>query len=436
MKTYMNAVHLEGLDQIKKFVAGTESVTFKPQDREEAYGWLRQMLVKLDYFKLGKRDKGIVQQYLRKVTGYSRQQLTRLIKQYKTDRKIGANRKPRYSFPRRYEQSDILLLAKTDACHQTLSGGATKKLFERAYSLYGDLDYERLSKISIAHIYNLRRSSIYQNQRRHFTKTQKSKVEIGCRRKPTPNGEPGYLRVDTVHQGDQDKQKGVYHINAVDEVTQFEMVCSVERISEHYLIPILQDILKAFPFKIKGFHSDNGSEYVNKMVAQLLNKLLIEFTKSRPRRSNDNGLVESKNGSIVRKYFGYSFISKHWAKEMNVFSQQYLNPYLNFHRPAYFAMVKIDSRGKEKKTYPYQNIMTPYEKLKSLPNAAGFLKEGIRFEDLDKQVKEKTDLESAQQMQRALKELFQKIFSPKHSAPSVSFYSEQSIASSKHFDLV
>lgn len=421
----MNTLHLEGLDQIKQFVTGTESVSFNLQDRQEAYSWLTQMLVKLDYFHLGKRDKGIAQQYLRKVTGYSRQQLTRLIKQYKQDRKIGANRKPRNEFPRYYQQSDILLLAKTDACHLTLSGGATKKLFERAYMLYGDLDYERLSKISIAHIYNLRRSSTYQNQRRHFTKTQKSKVAIGCRRRPTPNGEPGYLRVDTVHQGDQDKQKGVYHINTVDEVTQFEIVCSVEQISERYLIPILRDIIEAFPFKIKGFHSDNGSEYVNKVVAQLLNKLLIEFTKSRSRRSNDNALIESKNGSIVRKYFGYSFIPKRWAKEMNVFSRQHLNPYLNFHRPAYFAMVKIDSRGKEKKTYPYKNMMTPYEKLKSLPNASAFLKEQVSFEDLDKKVKEKTDLESAQQMQAALKELFQKIFSQKY----YSSHSEPSIAS-------
>jgi transposase InsO family protein len=412
MNTYMNAVHLDGLDQIKKFIAGTESVTFQPQDREESYRWLTQTLVNLDYFNLRKPDKGVVRKYLCKVTGYSRQQITRLIRQYKKDRKIGANRKPRHVFPLRYPQSDILLLARTDACHQTLSGGATKKLFERAYTVYGDVDYERLSKISIAHIYNLRHSSIYQNQRRHFTKTQKSKVNIGCRRRPTPNGQPGYLRVDTVHQGDQDKQKGVYHINAVDEVTQFEIVCSVAQISERYLIPILHDLIAAFPFKIQGFHSDNGSEYVNRVVAELLNKLLIEFTKSRPRRSNDNALVESKNGCIVRKYFGYSFIHRRWAGEINVFYRQHLDTYLNFHRPAYFAVTKIDSRGKEKKTYPYQNMMTPYEKFKSLPDVESFLKEGITFENLDKKMKEKTDLESAQEMQIALKQLFHKIFSP------------------------
>lgn len=406
----MNDEHIKELDQVKQFVAGTEPVSFKPASREETYRWLAKTLKQFDYFHLRKRDKSTVQKYLRRVTGYSRQQLSRLIEQYQEHHWIGHHRKPRHTFLQHYQRSDILLLAKTDECHQTLSGGATKKLFERAYKIYEDKNYERLSKISIAHIYNLRRSSPYQNKRRHFTKTQRSQVDIGRRCKPDPNGQPGYLRVDTVHQGDQDKEKGVYHVNAVDEVTQFEIVCSVEQISERYLVPVLKCLLESFPFEIKGFHSDNGSEYVNRVVENLLNKLLIEFTKSRPRRSNDNALVESKNGCIVRKYFGHSFIPRRWAPQINQFYQHYLNPYINFHRPAYFAVTKVDSRGKEKKTYPYEAMMTPYEKLKSLPNASTFLKPGIAFAELDKIVKEKTDLEAAQQTQAAQKRLFAKIF--------------------------
>ena len=74
--------------------------------------------------------------------------------------------------------------------------------------------------------------------------------------------------------------KGVYYINAVDEVTQWEIIASVERISEAYLVPVLESILLRFPFVIRGFHSDNGSEFVNRIVARLLNKMLIRFTKS------------------------------------------------------------------------------------------------------------------------------------------------------------
>ena len=142
-------------------------------------------------------------------------------------------------------------------------------------------------------------------------------MAIGERRKPHPEGKPGYLRIDTVHQGDQDKQKGVYHINAVDEVTQMEVVCSVERISENCLIPVLDNQLEEFPFVIYEIHADNGSEYINKEVAKLLQKLLIELTKSRARHCNDNALVESKNGSIVRKCLGYMHIKQKWAPEIN-----------------------------------------------------------------------------------------------------------------------
>ena len=196
----------------------------------------------------------------------------------------------------------------------------------------------------MSHLYNLRKSDFYKRQRRFFSKTQKTTVPIGERRKPRPEGQPGYIRIDTVHQGDQDKQKGVYHINAVDEVTQFEVICSVEKISEAYLIPVLEELLDTFPFVIINFHSDNGSEYINGMVANLLNKLHIEMTKSRSRHSNDNALAESKNGSVVRKYMGYAHIAQKWAPWINEFYRKYLTPYLNFHRPCFFAKIKTNSK--------------------------------------------------------------------------------------------
>ncbi len=109
---------------------------------------------------------------------------------------------------------------------------------------------------------------------------------------------PGYIRIDTVHQGDRDGMKGVYHINAVDIVTQWELVASVEHISEAYLLPVINLLLEGFPFAIRGFHSDSGSKDVNHKTAELLEKLRIEFTKSRPRQTNDNALAECKNGEV------------------------------------------------------------------------------------------------------------------------------------------
>ncbi|MBI4250664.1 transposase family protein, partial [Candidatus Uhrbacteria bacterium] len=132
---------------------------------------------------------------------------------------------------------------------------------------------------------------------------------------------------------------------------QWEIVGATEKISEQYLQPVLEAALEQFPFHIKGFHSDNGSEYINQVVARLLNKLLAEQTKSRARHCNDNALVEGKNGSIIRKHIGYWHISRRHAATLNEFYRTYFNPYLNYHRPCGFATEKISEKGMVKKVY-------------------------------------------------------------------------------------
>jgi hypothetical protein len=237
-------------------------------------------------------------------------------------------------------------------------------------------------------------------------KTRATRSSIGERRKPQPAGQPGFLRIDTVHQGDWDKQKGVYHINAVDEVTQFQVVCTVEKISEAYLIPALEQLLAAFPFRIRGFHSDNGSEYINGRVARLLGKLLIEFTKSRSRQTNDNALAESKNGAVVRKLFGHAHIPQRWAPLINAFNQEHLNPYLNFHRPCFFPEIRTEANGKVRKIYRYERMMTPYDKLKSLPRAKHDLKPTVTFEILDVIAHQLSDTQAADRLQKARQRVF------------------------------
>ena len=406
----MNDLNLLTPGDIRGFLIGTNKVEFAlaKKDRHE---WLARFLKQVNYFKLRKKDKIIVKEYIFKITNYSRTQLTKLISQYRTNRWIGKKDKQHNTFPKKYTKEDILLLATTDEHHQTLSGGATKKLFERALLVYKDDRYQRLAKISIAHIYNLRKSYTYKSKRLVLEKTNPTKSNIGERKKPNPQNRPGYIRVDTVHQGDLDGEKGVYHINAVDEVTQFEVVFSVEKISENFLIPVLEIIIITFPFHIINFHSDNGSEYINHTVVKLLNKLNVSLTKSRARHSNDNALAESKNGSVIRKHLGYMHIPQKWASLINEFNTKYLIPYLNFHRPCYFVEIKTDPKtGKQKKIYPYKLMMTPYEKLKSLPDVVLYLKSSINFNDLDQKAMELSDLEAAKQLKTAKEKLFSKVF--------------------------
>ena len=402
---------LQTLKQIQAFLEGSQPLEIEITQRKAAYEFITQTLRQFGYTRLNKTDKGLIKRYLCKVTGFSRSQMTRLIAQFCQNRRIEDHRgQPVQPFPRHYTRQDIQLLADVDKLHNSLSGHATRKLCERAYTLFGDERYQRLARISNGHLYNLRHSQTYQRRRGRHDQTRPVKITIGERRKPTPNGQPGYLRVDSVHQGDLDGIKGLYHINLVDEVTQFQFVGSVERISERFLLPVLEANINAFPFVIRAFHADNGSEYINHKVAAMLSKLHIqEFTKSRARRTNDNALVESKNGSVVRKHLGYAHIPGRFASQVNDFTQGVLSPYLNYHRPCFFPTEKIDDKGRLRKTYRYQDMMTPYDKLKSLTGACGYLKPGISFEQMDAIAFAMSDNEAALCLNKAREKLFRSI---------------------------
>lgn len=409
---------LKTLDDIRGFLAGSGQFELSITDRAEAYRWIEETLRQLRYATLGRSDKGSVRRYLEKVTGLSRAQVTRLIGQFLECSRIrdrrGAPAKP---FPRRYTPADVKLLAATDVLHGQPAGPAVRKLCERAFELFGDQAYQRLARISNGHVYNLRNSAGYRRHRQVVEKTRPTTVKIGERRKPRPDGKPGFLRIDSVHQGDFDGIKGLYHVNAVDEVTQWQGIFCVPKISERFLVPNLEALISSFPFVIRGFHSDNGSEYVNHKVAAMLAKLNVEFTKSRSRQTNDNALVESKNGSVVRKQFGYTHIPAAYADQVSRFAVEILSPYLNFHRPCFFPETITDTKGRQRKRYPYQSLMTPYEKLRSLPNAKTFLKTGITIEALDAIAFAESDNAAARRLQGARAALRRSINPSRKSGP-------------------
>jgi hypothetical protein len=409
MNITMQNLERLSLAEMKEFVEGNRKVRLATETREETYGLVEATLHRQQYRKLSKGQKGVVRRFLVKVTGLSRAQMTRLVgcwmKQRCLPRQTAVKRR---RFARRYTVEDIRLLASVDAAHEDLSGPGVRRILQREFTVFGKLEFEHLAGISASHIYNLRESKTYARVRVHRTHTQARQVSIGERRKPDPQGQPGYLRVDTVHQGQRDGQPGVYHINAVDTVTQWQVVGCVETLCENHLVPVLESMLHQFPFRILGFHCDNGSEFINQRVAQMLNKLWVEFTKSRAYRTTDNALVEGKNGAVVRKHVGYGPIGCEHAETWQKFYTAYFNPYLNYHRPCGFATVATDRRGQRQRRYPLNNYRTPYEKLISLKKWKQYLKPGIPADLLARQSQQRSDTEAARRMQKAKLELLAK----------------------------
>ena len=192
MKTIMKLEDLGSVSQLADFLSGTHSVAFTVLcGKDDRYQWIQGELVKFHYLPLSNQDKGIVIRYLMKISGYSRQQITRLINQYRKTGQLQCRHRAVSGFKTKYSERDIRLLAAMDTRHETPCGHAIKKLCERAYLIFGETDYARLSTISVSHLYNLRKSTTYIRQRRNFEKTRSRSSNIAERRKPQPDEKPG-----------------------------------------------------------------------------------------------------------------------------------------------------------------------------------------------------------------------------------------------------
>jgi hypothetical protein len=408
MTITMNDDSVVSVEQVRELVKLGRSARFNSCNKEERCEWIGTTLAKLRYFGERKKNRSIIKEYIVAMTGYSPSMVDKMIARKKKTGRVFLLPKARNGFPAFYTKADVELLAEVNNLYLGQNGYALKKTCEDMLGIYGDSRFERLSHISVSHLYNLKQSERFKSIALTYTKTDPVSVAIGERRKPEPEGKPGSIRVDSVHQGDLDKVKGVYHINLVDEVTQAEVVTCVERISEYYLESALEDAISQFPFKIWNFHSDNGSEYINKTVAKLLNKLHVTQTKSRPRKSNDNALVECKNGAVIRKEMGKLHIPKGHAKKINRYYREHLNPFLFFHRYCAFPTEEILENGKIIKRYKQDDYATPLQRLCSLENPEQYMKDNLKLDDIKKQSLKQSHLEAAKLKEEARSKLLKK----------------------------
>lgn len=391
----MDTSRIKSVAELRNLTCALEPVDLQSASIENRYQFLEDTARKFRYasLRLTKKAKREIISFCVKVTGLSRPQVKRLLCRFVKTGHVLRQNYARHKFPTFYTTDDVALLVKADNASLRLAGPSMVHTFWRMSEVYGKVDYERLSKISVSHLYNLRDTRQYQSHSLTIGKTNPVSIPIGKRMRPQTGGKPGYIRVDTVHQGDLGKVKGVYYINLVDEVTQWEVVACISDISEMCLEPVLDFCLRLFPFHILGFHSDNGGEYINYTVASLLSKIKAKQTKSRSRRTNDNALVEGKN-VIIRKHFGYVHIPKKFAGLIDCYLKDWLTPYLNFHRPCAFATDYVNPKGKVKKKYDKR--MTPFEKLKNIPNVEKYLRLGMTIASLEKEEHKMDDVTFAE----------------------------------------
>lgn len=403
----MNDSHIVSIRQVEEHIRTTVVPTFSFDSHAHAYAWISEVVDRFRYFdkRISKKEKNVIRLYITRYTTYSRSQITRLITEKRTTGTLKYGKgKQKHQFKRVYSNEDARLLAEADNVYRRMSGDAMRGVFKDEYEVYGRKEYAQLAKISHGQFYRMRESHTYRAHALTVGRTISVARSIGIRKKPQPNGRPGFVRADTVHQGDLEGVKGVYHINLVDEVTQWEILICVDSIGENTMEYVLHEALNWFPFVVLGFHSDNGGEHINGSVGTLLQKLLIEQTKSRSGKCNDNALIESKNGSVVRKHMGHWHIPKYEARKINIFYRDCFNEFLNFHRPCAYPTVTVLENGK--KVRKYKTTMTPIQKLLSIPNVEQYLRDGATVLNLKEKMLQKSHIDHTKIMHEMKQKLF------------------------------
>jgi hypothetical protein len=159
----MTDARVMSMEELQAFLNSSGSLEFNGYSRTETYAWIEKTLRQYKYLACSRVEKGLLRQYLRKVSGYSPAQVTRLINQFHSTTHLCVHPYRRHCFPTKYTREDQLLLAEVDDAHKRLSGKATAAIFKREYELFGKEEFNRLSNISVARLYRLRQSSFYRN---------------------------------------------------------------------------------------------------------------------------------------------------------------------------------------------------------------------------------------------------------------------------------
>ena len=410
MQISMTNLEQLSLSEMKELLSGSRKVTWATESIAAKYVLIAAVLKAQSYRKLGRRERGVVRQFLAKVTATSRAQLTRLIGQWMKERKIARKTAKRPSFTVRYRREDIVVLAATDAAHEDLSGPALRRILYREFAVYGKPEYERLAKISVSHLYNLRHSQTYRSQRVRVQHTQSRQIAIGERRKPDPRGQPGYLRVDTVHQGQQDGKAGVFHINAVDTVTQWQNIGCVETISERHMLPVLEAMLHQVfiattdrNFSTTGWRRCSRSCWWSSPNRGPTALPTTRWWRARTGRwFASTSATGSSDASTPFKTSALGTRSVYCAPEPVSQLPSSLRFRRDRHRP----------HGRRKRRYPADDYRTPFEKLTALEKWQQYLKPGLSEAQLRRRAEQCSDTEAARQMQQAKLDLLRRVRLP------------------------
>ncbi len=174
---------------------------------------------------------------------------------------------------------------------------------------------------------------------------------------------PGFTEVDLVsHSGNSARGEFGHSVNQTDILTTWVETRAVLGKGEAGVSQAMEEMEEAFPFKILGIDSDNGSEFINYHLYRRCQQRQIQFTRGRPYKKDDNAHIEQKNWTHVRKLMGWDRYDRQEAIEaMNDLYRNDLRLFMNLFMPSMKLLRKERIGSRLKKVY--DEPQTPFKRV-------------------------------------------------------------------------
>lgn len=340
--------------------------------KNEKRAYLKE--IKSRYSKANKEYKARILDEFCQVCHYNRKYAIRLLskKIQQTPKKAG--RKPVYSDPKLIEAIETIWLSADQPCSRRLKAllplwvpfldHIVHDIPEAVFSLLGCISSSTIDRI-------LKASRVKHPKGLSGTKPGtllKSQIQI--RTGPWDISGPGFMEADTVaHCGNSMEGDFVWSLTMTDIYSGWTECRATWNKGSIGVRKQVESIEKMIPFKLLGFDSDNGSEFLNYHLLRYFSNHpgKPSFTRSRPYKKNDNAHVEQKNWSHVRQLFGYDRFSDPQLVDMmnDLYSNEW-SQLQNFFMPSFKLKEKCRIGGRYQKRY--FDPETPCQRLLDCPS--------------------------------------------------------------------
>lgn len=333
------------------------------------------------YRQASKKEKGLMLDEFCKTSGYSRKHAIKLIQASKKRLNMPSKQPPRrkpgpkpsYQSTELIEALKKIWLATDQMCGKRLKPALRDWLphYEKHHPSLSKETKAQLKKISSASI-----DRVLSPFRAKLGKGKNGtkpgtliKTQIPILTEQWDNSIPGFVEADTVaHCGDSLAGDFVWSLTLTDICTGWTELRALWGKGATGVVNAISDIESTLPFILKGFDSDNGSEFLNYHLLRYFahpdekEKLRLKFTRSRPYKKDDNAHVEQKNWTHVRQLVGYHrFDNKNIVELLNQLYANEISKLNNYFCPCVKLLAKerVNSKIKKKHSEP----MTPYQRI-------------------------------------------------------------------------